>query len=125
MNVMRRVLLVALAAGAMLSGAVFAADANVAGEWDMQVETQAGAGTPHFSIKQDGTTLSGTYKGALGEAPITGTVSGNEVTINFKANAQGADLSVTYKGTVDGNTMKGTVSLGEFGEGTFTGKKAG
>jgi hypothetical protein len=125
MNMMRRVLLVALAAGAMLSGAVFAADANVAGEWDFAVETQAGPGNPHFSIKQEGTTLSGTYKGALGEAPITGTVKGNEVTIQFKANAQGADLSVTYQGTVEGDTMKGKVSLGDFGDGTFTGKKVG
>jgi hypothetical protein len=47
------------------------------------------------------------------------------VTIQFKANAQGADLSVTYTGTVEGDTMKGTVSLGDFGNGTFTGKKTG
>ena len=125
MNTMRRVLLVVLAAGAMLSGAAFAGDANVTGEWDMTVETQAGPGNPHFSLKQDGGTLSGTYKGALGEAPVTGTVKGNEITISFKASAQGADLSVTYTGTVEGDTMKGKVSLGEFGDGTFTGKKTG
>jgi hypothetical protein len=125
MKIMRRVFLVALAAAAMVSGAVFAADANVSGEWDFTVETQAGPGNPHFSLKQDGTTLSGTYKGALGEAPVTGTVKGNEVTIKFKANAQGADLDVTYQGTVEGDTMKGKLSLGEFGDGTFTAKKVG
>ena len=37
------------------SAAALAADANVTGEWDMTVETQAGTGTPHFSLKQDGT----------------------------------------------------------------------
>ena len=125
MNMMRRVMLAMLTAGALLTSSAFAADANVSGEWDMAVETQAGPGNPHFSLKQDGTTLSGTYKGALGEAPVTGTVKGNEVTIQFKANAQGADLSVTYTGTVEGDTMKGTVSLGDFGNGTFTGKKTG
>jgi hypothetical protein len=125
MNVMRRVMLVMLAAGALVTSGAFAGDANVSGEWDMTVETQAGAGNPHFSLKQDGTTLSGTYKGALGEAPVTGTVKGNEVTIQFNASAQGADLSVTYTGTVEGDTMKGTVSLGDFGNGTFTGKKVG
>ena len=98
---------------------------SVTGEWDFTVETQAGPGNPHFSLKQDGTTLSGTYKGALGEAPITGTVSGNEVTIKFKASAQGADLDVTYQGTVEGDTMKGKLSLGDFGDGTFTAKKVG
>jgi hypothetical protein len=40
-------------------------------------------------------------------------------------NAQGADLSVTYQGTVAVDTMKGKVSLGDLGEGTFTGKKVG
>lgn len=125
MNTMRRMMLAALAAVAMLSSGAFAADANVSGEWDFAVETQAGPGTPHFSLKQDGTTLSGTYKGALGEAPVTGAVKGNEVTISFKASAQGADMTVVYQGTVEGDTMKGTVSLGDFGEGTFTGKKTG
>jgi len=110
---------------AALAGAALAADANVAGEWDFQVETQAGTGTPHFSLKQDGSNVSGTYKGQLGEAPVTGTVKGNELTINFKVNAQGTDLAITYTGTVDGSSIKGKVSLGELGEGSFTGKKAG
>jgi hypothetical protein len=125
MNIMRRIFVVGLAAAAVLWGAAFAADVNVTGEWDFTVETQAGPGNPHFSLKQDGTTLSGTYKGALGEAPITGTVNGNEVTIKFKASAQGADLDVTYQGTVEGDTMKGKLSLGDFGDGTFTAKKVG
>ena len=50
-------------------------------------------------------------------------MKGNEVTINFKVNAQGTEMTVTYTGTVEGDTMKGKVSLGDFGEGTFTGKK--
>lgn len=123
MNSLRRMLLAASAA-MMLSTSAFAADANVTGEWDMSVETQAGTGTPHFSLKQDGGKLTGTYKGMLGEAPVTGTVKGNDVTISFEVNAQGTDLAVSYTGTVDGATMKGTVKLGDLGEGTFTGKKA-
>ena len=124
MKILRR-LFITMLASAALAGAALAADANVAGEWDFTVETQAGTGSPHFSLKQDGTALSGTYKGQLGEAPVTGTVKGNEVTINFKVNAQGTDLAITYSGTVEGDAIKGKVSLGELGEGTFTGKKAG
>jgi hypothetical protein len=56
---------------------------------------------------------------------VTGTVKGNELTINFKVNAQGSDLAITYTGTVDGDTIKGKVVLGELGEGTFSGKKSG
>jgi len=125
MDTLRRMFVAMLAATALLSAAAFAADANIAGEWDMAVETQAGTGTPHFSFKQDGSTLSGTYKGQLGEAPITGTIKGNEATWSFKVSAQGMDLTVTYSGTVDGNTIKGKMQLGDMAEGTFTGKKSG
>jgi hypothetical protein len=124
MNILRRLFITVLATAA-LAGAALAADANVTGEWDFTVETQAGTGSPHFSLKQDGTALSGTYKGQLGEAPVSGTVKGNDVTISFKVNAQGTDLAITYSGTVEGDTIKGKVSLGELGEGTFTGKKSG
>ncbi|HXS88909.1 MAG TPA: hypothetical protein VN705_06140 [Steroidobacteraceae bacterium] len=123
MKILRR-LFITMLASAALAGAALAADANVAGEWDFTVETQAGTGTPHFSLKQDGSNVTGTYKGQLGEAPVTGTVKGNELTINFKVNAQGTDLAITYSGTVEGDAIKGKVSLGELGEGTFTGKKA-
>jgi hypothetical protein len=105
--------------------AALAADANVSGEWEMTVESQMGTSNPHFTLKQDGTKVSGTYKGMLGEAPVTGTVKGNEITLNLQVNAQGTDLAITYSGTVDGAAMQGTVKLGDLGEGKFTGKKAG
>jgi hypothetical protein len=125
MNSLRRMLLAASAAAALFSTSAIAADANVAGEWDLTVESQVGTGNPHFSLKQEGAKISGTYKGALGEAPVTGTVKGNELAISFQVDAQGMDLAVTYTGTVDGDTMKGAVKLGDMGEGTFTGKKSG
>jgi hypothetical protein len=123
MNSLRRMLLAASAAAVFLTTSAIAADANVTGEWDMIVESPAGTGTPHFSLKQQGATVSGTYKGALGEAPVTGTVKGNAVTIKFHVEAQGMEMEVSYVGTVDGAAMSGTVTLGDFGEGKFTGKK--
>ena len=123
MNIVRRLLVASLAAAAFVSLGAQAADVNVTGTWTMQVETQAGSGTPTFTLKQEGTTVTGHYKGQLGEAPVMGTVKGNEVTLNYKVSAQGADLSVTYTGTVEGDTIKGKVSLGELGDGTFTGKR--
>jgi opacity protein-like surface antigen len=118
-------LLAASAAAVLLSTSAIAADANVTGEWDMTVESQVGTGNPHFSLKQDGASISGTYKGALGESAVTGTVKGNEISISFQVDAQGMNMDVIYSGTVEGATMQGTVKLGDFGEGTFTGKKRG
>ena len=123
MNSLRRMLLAVSASAVLLATSAIAADANVAGEWDLTVESPAGTGTPHFSLKQDGANITGTYKGALGEAPVTGAVKGNDVTIKFQVDAQGMEMEVIYKGTVEGSTMSGTVTLGDFGEGKFTGKK--
>jgi len=77
------------------------------------------------TLKQEGEKLTGHYSSAtLGEADITGTVKGNDVSFAFNANVQGAALAVTYTETVEGNnSMKGKISLGALGDGTFTGKK--
>jgi hypothetical protein len=97
--------------------------ANVNGTWNLTVETPAGSGTPTITLKQEGEKLTGTYKGQLGEAPLKGTIKGNEIKFAFKVSAQGQDLDIEYSGTVDGNTMKGKAKLGDFGEGAFTGKR--
>lgn len=123
MNTLRRMMLVSVAALGALSLPALAADANVAGTWTMTVESQMGTSNPVFTLTQKGTELSGTYKGQLGEAPVKGTVKGNEIEIKYNINAQGMELAVTYAGTVEGDTMKGKVSLGDMGEATFTGKK--
>ena len=114
--------------GAVLAMAAFtvaqlASAADVTGTWLMAVETGAGSGSPTFILVQKGEALSGSYKGQLGEAQVTGTVKGDEVTIEYKVEGQGGTLAVKYSGKTDGKTMSGKVSLGQLGEGTFTGKK--
>jgi hypothetical protein len=114
--------------GALLAIAAFtvaqlASAADVTGTWIMAVETGAGSGSPTFILVQKGEALSGSYKGQLGEAQVTGTVKGDEVTIEYKVEGQGQTLAVKYSGKTDGKTMSGKVSLGQLGEGTFTGKK--
>jgi hypothetical protein len=101
------------------SGAV-----NITGDWSVTVETSAGSGNPSFTFKQDGETLTGMYKGQLGEGPLTGTVKGADIKFTIKVNAQGQDLTLEYAGKIETkDSMKGTVKLGELGEGTWTGKR--
>jgi len=95
---------------------------DITGTWNFEVETEAGTGNPTFTFKQEGEKLSGRYKGAFGEADLSGTVKGNQVEFSFKVTGN-FEGTITYTGTVDGNTMKGKVKLAELGEGTFTGKK--
>jgi hypothetical protein len=113
----------ALLAIAAVTVAQLAAAADVTGTWIMAVETSAGSGSPTFVLVQKGDALSGSYKGQLGEAQVTGTVKGDDVTIEYKVDGQAGSLAVKYSGKTDGKTMSGKVSLGQLGEGTFTGTK--
>jgi hypothetical protein len=97
--------------------------ADVTGTWIMAVQTSAGSGSPTFTLVQKGEAISGTYKGQLGEAPVTGTMSGNDITLEFSVDAQGQNLTIKYTGKVDGKSVSGNVALGAFGSGTFTGTK--
>lgn len=97
---------------------------NVSGDWALTVETAQGTGNPSVSFKQDGEKLTGTYSSQLfGEQKVTGTIKGTAITFGFTGSIEGNTLQVTYTGTVDKDTMKGKVTLGDLGEGTFTGKK--
>jgi hypothetical protein len=113
----------ALLAVAAVAFAPLAGAADVTGTWIMAVQTSAGSGSPTFILVQNGEALSGSYKGQLGEAQVAGTVKGDDVTIEYKVDAQGQSLAVKYSGKTDGKTMSGKVSLGQFGDGTFTGTK--
>ena len=112
------------ASGAAPAAAQSSGAANISGAWDFAVETSGGSGSPGFTFKQEGENLTGTYKGQFGEAPLTGTVKGDDVKFTIKINAQGQSLTVVYTGKITGkDSMKGTVSLGDIGEGTWTGKR--
>jgi hypothetical protein len=111
--------------GARFGAAPSQADSrvDVTGTWAMSVESAAGTGTPTVVLKQDGEKLTGQYSGQLGEAPLTGSVKGSAIEFSFDVSFQGTALHIVYAGSADASSMKGTVKLGDFGEGTFTGKK--
>jgi hypothetical protein len=104
----------------VLSLAAYAA--TISGTWNAKVDLGGQAGTPTFVLKQDGEKLTGTYSGALGEAPLTGTVKGNAVTFDF--DAQGAQVHYEGKLNTDSTQMEGTCDYGGQASGTFTAKKA-
>ncbi len=98
--------------------------ADLTGTWKLALQTQQGTSNPMLTLKQEGEDLTGTYKGRLGEAPIKGSVKGNAFKFSLKVNAQGNELQIDYDGTLETDgTIKGKAKFGDFGEGTFTGKK--
>jgi hypothetical protein len=97
---------------------------DVTGKWTFAVETAAGSGTPTMTFKQDGEKLTGHYSGQLGEAELTGTVKGRDISFAFSGDVQGTKVDAAYTGTIDGtDAMKGKVTLAGLGEGTWTAKR--
>ena len=98
--------------------------ADISGSWEAKVETPAGSGTPSFLLKQDGEKLSGNYTGAMGQAPINGTVKGDMVEFSFDVSPGGEKLKVIYKGTVKSATsMAGSLNIESLGDGSWTATK--
>jgi hypothetical protein len=97
-------------------GIAFAADANVAGAWNVKVSGDAGAADQKIDLTQDGNKIGGTFKGPRQSGTIEGTVDGNNIKFRVKA-----FVPIDYVGTVDGDTMKGTLTgRGKTGEWTAT-----
>ena len=112
---------------AVLALAVWAApaqaQADVAGTWDMSVSTDNGITNPSMTLVQNGTSISGTYSSeALGEADVSGSVDGNEVTISFEATLQGQAIPVIYHATLgDDGKLSGSLDIADgMLTGTFT-----
>src|SRR5260370_30566412 len=107
-----------LAVAPLATASVKAAEkVDVTGRWLFEVETDQGSGSPTFTFKQDGEKLTGTYKGAFGEASLQGTVKGNAIDFSFKISGQGVEGVANYKGTIEKETMKGTLNLGDLASG--------
>jgi hypothetical protein len=116
--------LVAMAAFGATALTAQAAKTDVTGKWAFAVETSAGSGTPTITLKQDGEKLSGHYSGQLGEADLTGTVKGQEISFKFSIDAQGTLLDFVYTGAIESkDALKGKVSIVGLGEGTFSAKR--
>jgi hypothetical protein len=123
--------LTAFAAAVFMAGigvAALAGQANkvdVTGVWIFSVESPAGKSNPTLTFKQDGEKLTGQYSSQLmGQADLTGTVTGQAIEFLVSATVQGTPIELKYTGAVETkDSMKGTLSAGDFGNGTFTGAR--
>jgi hypothetical protein len=104
-----------------VAGVALAADApaNVAGNWSVDVSGGAGKTTQTIVLKQDGATITGTFKGPRQSGTIDGSVDGKNIKFHVTAR-----IPLDYTGTVDGDSMKGSMSgRGQTGDWTATRSK--
>jgi hypothetical protein len=113
--------LLLMAAFACLASSPRGQAANVAGSWDITIDSPQGQNKALLVIKKDGDKLVGSLKGARGERPLESVaLAGNEITFVMKANVQGQEMMFTYKGKIEKDSMKGDADFGGFATGTWS-----
>jgi enterochelin esterase-like enzyme len=106
----------------------FAAD--ITGTWKAEFETQRGLQKYTFTLKQDGTNVTGKAsverEGDKREAELKeGKVEGDTVTFVEPLKIQENDVRITYTGKISGSEIKFTRKVGEFGSSEATAKREG
>ena len=115
--------LIALLTLAVLSLTARAAD--VSGTWKAEFDTQRGLQKYTFTLKQDGTSVTGKANverdGEKREAELKeGKLEGDMVSFVEIIKVQDNDLRITYTGKMSGNEIKFTRQVGEFGKSEAT-----
>src|SRR5258707_2016261 len=101
------------------------AQTNVAGDWDVTIQSPQGTNTVLVTFKQDGEKVSGIFKSPQGELPFEGgTIAGSELKFAFTVDVQGNSLIIALTGKVEGTTMTGKADFGGFAEGDWTAKRS-
>ena len=102
-----------------------AAKVDITRTWAFTIMSDTGVGTPTVTFKQDGEKLTGHYSSMLvGEADLTGTVKGQAIEFTVRADLGGMPFEFKFIGTVENkDSVKGKLDSGDFGGGTFTGKR--
>jgi len=100
--------------------------ADVTGKWTSEREGRGGETmTTNWTFKAEGTTLTGTMGGPMGDNDIEeGKIDGDNISFVVKMEFGGNAMTMKYKGTVVGDEIKMTMEM-EGGMGGPGGKGAG
>ena len=97
------------------------APADVAGEWDVTINSPQGTNQSVLTLKKDGDAWSGAMKGARGERVLQDiVVKGNELRFAMKVNFQGNDAIFSYVGTLEKGALKGSADFAGMATGDWS-----
>lgn len=98
-----------------------AQSANVAGSWDVTIESPQGTRTVVMVIKKEGEKLTGAMKSPQGERPLDSVaVKGDDITFVMTREVQGQSMVMTYTGKVAKDSMKGDADFGGLATGSWS-----
>jgi len=102
------------------------ATVDVAGTWDVIVDSSQGEVSVTLTLNQSGSEITGELKTEFGTASIyDGSISGNNIGFSVKLPITGQPVEIIFEGTIKGNTMEGTTDLGEMDSAAWTATKPG
>jgi hypothetical protein len=87
-----------------------AGGAGISGKWDILMDTPAGQMPFAANFVQAGEKVSGTVTGPTGELPITGTMSGNALTMDMNIQTPQGDLAIKFTGDLTPTGLSGKAS---------------
>ena len=122
---MRRVWFGVLLAPIVVSAALLAQQASVAGLWRVEFVTPLGQVGVNMTINQAGGKLTGHVTDEYGEYEINGRIAENQVTVVWSVPEDGKMLEITMRGKLEGNVITGTAKLGDVGEGPLSARRTG
>jgi hypothetical protein len=122
---MRRIWFGVLLAPIVVSAAVVAQQASVAGLWRVEFVTPLGQVGVNMTINQSGGKLTGHVTDEYGEYEITGRIAENQVTVVWSVPEDGKMLEITMRGKLEGAVITGTAKLGDVGEGPLSARRTG
>ena len=82
---------------------------NVSGNWDVITRMPTGNVTEKWTIHQDGDKITGTVKGAQGDATVEGAMVDK---IFFRVSVKAPDAESLIRATADKDSMDGSVTIG-------------
>ena len=94
------------------------------GSWNVTMQSPMGAREAKADFTTAGSDLSGTFSGAAGSAPLSGTVDGNNAKWAATVQSPMGQMELKFDCTVEGDSLSGTVAFGAFGSGAVTGSRA-
>ena len=97
---------------------------NLSGRWDVEIKYAASGTTHRLHLQQNGNRLDGIHQGNFLTRDITGTISGDTVTLSSNvAERHGDSLNYRFRGKVSGDTLSGDLDLGEYRTATWTARR--
>jgi len=96
---------------------------TIDGHWDIDIQFSVGSARHKVFLEVDGNKVTGQYLARITDAPVRGTLSGNEIKFTGGGRVEATRLSYTFTGHVQGDHMSGEVSLGEYGPARWTAKR--